>query len=331
MDPTHLVAATNIIWKVLEGHGHNPEPIFHQAGIDPKQFLKPGSRVPFRAVDTVWLKAAELIQDPCFGLSAVNYWHPSYLDALGFSWLASITLRRALKRLVRYSRIVSEGFVAGLEETRKGLTLTIQLKPTYAEIPAASDATLAILVHMCRLNYGEGLAPAEVTFAHAEQRCAEQYHAYFRSPVKFGAGRDSITLPVAAVDRRLPSGNLHLAELNDQLIVKYLENLDSSDIVQRVKGAIIETLSSGAVSDEKIATTLHLSVRNLQRKLQRAGTTFRTILDETRRELAEQYLQDPDTRLDELTFVLGFSEQSAFSRAFKRWTGRSPSQVRSSG
>ncbi|MFC1830118.1 helix-turn-helix domain-containing protein, partial [Thermodesulfobacteriota bacterium] len=209
-----------------------------------------------------------------------------------------------------------------------GLILTIHLDPIFEKIPAASDATLAIIVHMCRLNYGEEMRPIEVTFTHDEPFCVEDHYAYFRSPVKFRANRDSITFPLSAVDRRLPSGNLHLAELNDQLIVQYLENLDSDDIVQRVKAGIIERLSSGGVSDEKIAPVLHMSVRSLQRKLQSTGTTFKTILDETRCELAEQYLQDPDTSLAELTFILGFSEQSAFSRAFKRWTGRSPSQMR---
>jgi AraC-like DNA-binding protein len=90
-------------------------------------------------------------------------------------------------------------------------------------------------------------------------------------------------------------------------------------------------LPSGGVVDEKVAETLHMSVRSLQRKLKEVGTTFRTLLDTVRKDLASTYVHDPDIELAEVAFLLGFSDQSTFSRAFRRWTGHSPSEVRKSG
>ena len=114
-------------------------------------------------------------------------------------------------------------------------------------------------------------------------------------------------------------------------MINYLANLEKENIIHRVKTGIIKLLPSGGVADEKVAKTLGMSVRSLQRKLSEAGTTFRTLLDEIRKELALSYVRDPNIEFVEIAFLLGFSEQSAFSRAFKRLTGISPSEVRSAG
>jgi AraC-like DNA-binding protein len=91
---------------------------------------------------------------------------------------------------------------------------------------------------------------------------------------------------------------------------------------------IIDKLPSGEVSQDQVAPSLNMSARSLQRRLKSLGTTFRRLLDETRRELAESYIDDVETDLTEIAFLLGFSEHSAFSRAFKRWTGSAPSELR---
>jgi AraC-like DNA-binding protein len=94
---------------------------------------------------------------------------------------------------------------------------------------------------------------------------------------------------------------------------------------------MIDMLPSGGITDEKIAEHLNMSERSLQRRLKEAGTTFRTILERVRKDLASTYVHDPDIELVEVAFLLGFSDQSAFSRAFKRWTGNTPSEFRMSG
>jgi AraC-like DNA-binding protein len=96
----------------------------------------------------------------------------------------------------------------------------------------------------------------------------------------------------------------------------------------RVKVALLEHLPSGHVSEEEIAQGLHLSLRTLQRKLRDEGTSYKELLDETRRELATEYIKNPHVSISEITYLLGFSEPSNFSRAFKRWTGSSPSAFR---
>jgi AraC-like DNA-binding protein len=192
------------------------------------------------------------------------------------------------------------------------------------------DLTMSIFMSACRLNYGAHLNPVDVNFIHSKPACAEEYYSYFKAPVKFNADNDSFTLPADTIDRRLPVGNPHLAKLSDQYIINYLAELDKNNIVQRVKGAIIDMLPSGGVCDEKVAKRLNMSTRSLQRKLQNAHTTFGKLLDEERQEIAEHYIHDSTVSLTEIAYVLGYSEYSSFWRAYKRWTKTSPSEIRKS-
>jgi len=331
MHYSHLATATNMLWKLVEANGHDPEVLFRDAGIDPDLLNKPGARVPYTSVNRIWGKASEIINDPCFGLKAPNFWHPSYLHALGYAWLASHTLREALNRFVRYLRVVSEVAFLKLEEEPDGLKVTWGFELLGMRIPAQIDMSMALAIHICRLNYGEDLMPVAVNFIHAQPSCAEEYFKLFKAPVWFSADRDSMTISFADVDKYLIGANPQLARLNDQVMIDYLGKLDKDNSVDRVRAVIIDTLPSGGMADEKVAGQLNMSVRSLQRRLKEAGTTFRTLLEGVRRDLAATYVQDPDIELVEVAFLLGFSDQSAFSRAFKRWTGSSPSTVRKSG
>jgi len=328
---SHLATATNILWKLIETNGHDPETLYRDAGIDPDLLNKPGARIPSPLVNSLWAKATETIDDPCFGLMAHKYWHPSYFHALGYAWLASHTLRDALNRFVRYLRIVSEKIFLKLEEGPDGLMLALNYKILGMRVPAQIDMGMAMSIHICRLNFGEDLKPVAVNFMHAEPPCTEKYFALFKAPVRFSADTDSITFSNPDVERYLTGANPQLARLNDQVMIEYLAKVDKDDIVNRVTAVIVDMLPSGGVVDEKVAETLGMSVRGLQRRLKETGTTFRTILDAARKDLSSTYVRDPDIELAEVAFLLGFSDQSAFSRAFKRWTGKPPSEVRKSG
>ena len=331
MHYSHLATATNILWKLIEANGHDPVALYREAGIDPDLLNKPGARVPDASVNEIWAKAAEIIDDPCFGLQAHKYWHPSYLHALGYAWLASHTLREALNRFVRYLRVISEKRFLRLEENSDGIAIIFNFDILEIRVPAEIDMGMTIILHMCRLNYGEDLKPLAVEIVHPEPPCAEEYYDQFKAPVQFSADRDSLLFSLADVDKYLIGANPQLARLNDQVMIEYLGKLDEKNIFDRVTAVIIDLLPSGGVTDKAVAKQLHMSVRSLQRRLQEVGTTFRTLLDAVRKNLAATYVRDPDIELVEVAYLLGFSDQSAFSRAFKRWTGDTPSEARKSG
>jgi len=330
MHYSHLATSTNILWKLIEANGHDPEALYRDVGIDPDLLSKPGARVPFSSVNRIWAKADEIIDDPCFGLKAHKYWHPSYFHALGYAWLASHTLREAINRFTRYLRVVSDTVFLKLEGDPDGFTVVLDLKLFGMRIPAQIDQGMSIIIHICRLNYGEDLKPVAVNFIHDEPSCAEEYFSFFKAPVRFSTDRDSMTFSLADVDKYLIGANPQLAGINDQVMIEYLGKLIKENIIDQVMAVIIDMLPSGGVADEKVAETLNMSVRSLQRRLKEVGTTFRTLLDAVRKDLAATYVCNPDIELAEVAFLLGFSDQSAFSRAFRRWTGNTPSGVRKS-
>jgi AraC-like DNA-binding protein len=132
------------------------------------------------------------------------------------------------------------------------------------------------------------------------------------------------------VDETLAGANAELARVNDQVVTRRLAKMDQSDIVTRVQVVLTDQLPVGGVSDESVAEALHMSVRTMHRKLTEVNQNFRGLLVELRRNLAEQYILDNSLTLTEISLLLGFSEPSSFSRAFKNWTGTTPSDVRRS-
>jgi len=329
MSATFLASTFNFYKRLLEQHGQDIVLIAREIGFDCNKVMAPGARVEYELNNLLLKKTVGLIDDPCFGLKAAGCWHPSDLNALGYAWLASSSLRTALQRLSRYSRMLSEGLEIILEDKKEELVVYIHYRNFVENIHVRNDMNMAILLDMCRMNYGATLTPVKVTFTHKEFTCSKQYRDYFSCPVIFNSQVDSLTLEKEVADQKLLSSNPHLAQINDQIIISYLAHLESSDITHRVKKNILEQLPSGDISREKIAKDMGLSVRGLQRKLQDQGTSYHTILKQTREELAKKYIEGTNNSMTEIAFLLGFSESSVFSRAFKRWTGVSPLSWRS--
>ena len=330
MSPTKYARMSLILYNIIESYRIDPQPLFLDTGVNPELMKQSGMRYKLNNIRDLWQKASEVIDDPCFGLKAAELWHPSNFSALGYAMLASHSIRTALERMDRYYRVISDEKILELKETADGLMLTLVFSNRLHDIPDRNIALLAVILNICRINSAEELAPVSVTFTHPEPSCAAKFFEFFKCPVFFESSTNSLTLSPKLVDEILPSSNPKLAELNDQVMIEYLAELDQNSLAQRVKAAILDQLPSGNVTDESVSQDLYMSVRKLQRQLESAGTTFHTLLNETREDLAKKFLRDQDTSITEIAYLLGFSDNSAFSRAFKRWMGVSPSQYRKS-
>ena len=330
MSQTVLTKTTEMAWALLESYGVDPLPLFRKAYIDPALMSDMSSRINRPTQDLLWRSIADSVNDPCFGLKVGKFWHPSYMHALGYAWMSSSTLRSSLARLVRFIHIVNKSIDIKLKEESNNVSVeAINLSSSSPRDEYwYADADMSVLITMCRANYGEKLNPVSLSFKHEEPACAGDFFALFRCPVVFGAERNCMVLLSEDLDKRLPGSNTLMSQVHDQEIIRYLARLDEHDIVHRVKNAIIELLPDGRMSDTKVAEALLMSNRSLQRKLEEQGTTFKSILTEVRKELALKYIQDSQLTLTEISFMLGFSEMSAFSRAFKHWTGESPKAQR---
>ncbi len=332
MHSSLLASSTLVVWKSIETYGLDPRALFERAGLDPDSLEDPLARYPYRDVRKVWELSIEETGDPCFALIAARQWHPSNFHALGYAWLASRSLKEALQRLIRYFRVVTtDPEELSLVETDQAYEFMIDTSSVvYRGLDAEYDFILAILIDACRLSLGEGFNPQRVCLQRSPPSCRDRFAKFFGCQPEFDAPNYLLSFDKAALDKQLPTGNAEVARANDQVILRYLAQLNRSDLVMRVKVALIENLPSGQVSKEQVSEALGVSLRTLQRKLHDEGTSFKQLLDETRHELADGYIKNHQVSLGEITYLLGFSEASNFSRAFKRWTGSSPTEFRRS-
>jgi AraC-like DNA-binding protein len=328
---TKLASIQLVNWHILEEYNQDPLTVFTKVNLDPSLMYKSGARYPLDKVMDLWKAMEDVIKDPCFGLSAAKGWHPSNFGILGYALLMSTCLRTTLERLIRFHRVISDARFGDLHDNEESNTLVLSLT-NYDETPyppAREDAAIAWIMSVLQVNFQRPLSPVLISFTHSRPAtCAGKYYELFQSPIEFNAPAASIELTQDDADRILPSGNKDMLEWKEQAMTQYLLVKDSKSLVPKVKKNIVEHLPSGNATVDIIASELFFSTRKLQRLLQEEGTSFIALLNETRKDIAKQYVRDKDMDLTEIAFLLGFSEQSTFSRSFKRWTGQSPSSFR---
>jgi len=324
-----LATVGQIFWRLIERYGLDPEPLFRQAGIDPRVIRNPHARVDLSKGHALLRAMAARIPDPAFGLEAAECWHPSNLGALGYAWLSSSTLRSALGRLARYWRIINARASATLSDVADGVELAQRPPPADEVVERVrGDMVLSTLLAMCRLNYGRGLEPRRIAFRHSAPADPRPYETLFGCAIAFGGEANRFVLARAEADEPLPTSNRQLAAVHDGILVEELARLDRGDVLARARASLLEGLTSGVLSESELAAELHMSRRSLQRRLAEADASYQSLLDDTRRDLALRHIEDPGKSITDITFLLGYSQQSAFTRAFRRWTGMSPSEFR---
>jgi len=166
--------------------------------------------------------------------------------------------------------------------------------------------------------------PMQVNLRYRDHALIEKYVSAFEAPVTFDAESPTMCFDAAQLEAPLPGDNLELALTHDRIAEEYIAALDPASVATDVRKLLIELLPSGEASQQQIARQLNRSLSTLQRQLSAEGTNYREIREQTRQELAEKYVREKRYSLSQIAYLLGFSDQSNFSRAFRRWTGHSP-------
>ena len=320
---TLLATAGRIVHRLAENRGLDADALYRECGMDPDKLDDAKARYPIDRIRALWRLAQQRIPDPCWGLAGGEVWRPTDYHALGYAFLASRTLEAALTRLERYYNIVCQDMALQMTIDNDSLSIMYTQPSTEADIPALQDTRLSVFLRMCRDIYGPELPVREVQLSHPAQACA--YEHYFGCPVRYGGDVSGLTFALDTVHKVLPAVNQDLAKANDRILLDLDYFLTGTKMTHQVRRAIVRELTSGKVSATDVARELALAPRTLQRKLQEEGTTYKDVLDEVRKQLAQRYLKS-GKKLGEVTYLTGFANQSAFSRAYKGWTGRSPSE-----
>ena len=316
------------LWRTIETYGIDPAPLFAKEGISLQYPIDPHLRLPYKKIDRVRARAVELSGDEAFGLKTATVFTPSQLGALGYAWQASLTLRRACMRLERFIRLVNEKGRTRIEDRDDCMVISMSLNLESQCQMARDDCALALVTLMCRSISADDFRLQSVSFMHPAPKDIKPYFEFFGCQLNFDQPANQLLVPLRFADEVLAGASPELALLNDKVIIRQLAMIDKADIVAQVTAVMIDQLPLGHISDDSVANALNMSVRTMHRKLTDANSSFRSMLVDIRRELAEAYILDNSLTLTEISLLLGFSEQSSFSRAFKNWTGNAPSAVR---
>lgn len=318
-----------ILSRLVELHGIDPQRFLRELGVAPETLRDVTARLPAHLADVAVEKASAQIPDPAFALRAAQCWHPSNLGTMGYAWLSSRTLHTGLKRMERFGRILGSRATYRCVEEPAGVRFAIDHGRGNTPLGyVIADFSLSIIVELCRTNFGSKLNPVAVDLRRPLPADPQPWRQFFGCAVQFGAAEDSFLLDLETADAPLPSANIPLANTFDAILTEQLASFFQDDLVSRCKAYLLRELTSGLPTAHELASALGLSHRSLQRKLHELGLTYRYVLDETRHELARRYLDDPGKSVTEIAFLLGFSEQSAFTRGFRRWSGMAPTAYR---
>lgn len=328
---TLFAPSLSSMWRQIKDAGLDADSIFNRHGVDKSAIFDHNARVESARVDRIMADAIEQANDPFFGMREAEFFRPAHLGPLGFAWLASTNLREAFSRLQRYSRVINDQLNFELEECGELMLINVTENSPSAHMYHRDTGALAVLVRMCRFICGSKWNPVRISVAHPAPHDVSYFFSYFRCPVEFNTEKNTLYIDREQAGERITGANEYLAQLNDHIVTRYLAHHSRQDIVNRTRAAILDSLSDGLATEKAVADSLHMSARQLSRKLKEEETSFRDLLVECRRELAQQYISDGTLSLTEISFLLGFSEASSFSRAFRRWTGVSPTAARAAG
>ncbi|ABP78319.1 AraC family transcriptional regulator [Pseudomonas aeruginosa] len=316
-----------VVARALEVSGIDSARIFKSVGIPLDVVNDPLTRIPVAQMNALYRACVDVTNNPYFGLLVAKYIHLPHLHALGYALAASGTLLDFCRRLERYFQLVSQVAKIHLDEADGQIRLSFE----YLAEPSGEteDAFVGFLVRTMRLLHKPGFNPLQVALHRPMPReGAEPYETLFRAPVSFGVPHGFLVFDKAELLQSLAGSCPELAQVSDTIVIGYLARLDKNDVITSVKQKIIEFLPDGDCTRDKVANALCMSPTTLQLKLSQRSTHFQQLLDETRKDLACSYLRQVTRPVTEITFLLGFSDTSNFTRAFKRWTGLSPTNFR---
>lgn len=330
----HWTASNRLLWPVLEvlrAHGHTPAQILKRADVDERLAETPDGRVPLHGLFAAWRLAVELTQDESLGIKlaaianpAATYSWPMPLSLLEHLGVLSPNLAEAIETQARYARLLRDGAQASLHIDGDTACFRLELLPD--EPPALIELMFAVMLNLARRVVRRDIAPTEVWFSHRAPKNIDAHSALFQAPIRYEAPFNALFGPSRVFLEPLPTANevFRTRALNqaDKLLLDLPNVAQFEDTVC----AQIETeLPNGNTNSASVAERLGVSGRTLHRRLHERGTTYQELLDRVRLRLASRLLAAGRPIADVASSV-GFSQASTFHRAFKSWTGQTPTE-----
>lgn len=320
------VTYAQLLHDYIESQGFDPEVLLGEPWPQPDKEGAGG--VDIERWARMLALAQERLGDPLLSLHLGASITVRHLGILGAVLLACDNLAAALQKFDRYQRLIFDVIPMSRHVRDHAVDLTWD-NQTYQPGRLVDETGFAVLIQFCRSLVRGTFRPELVEFMHAAPTDVAPYENFFGCEVRFGRpepmirlGNDALTLPLKSPDPALVSV---LEQHADRLLSDLPQQVE---IIEQVRRGIAELLREGEPDIERLSRQLGIASRTLQKRLSLAGSSFRDETRFVRQRLAASYLQDPRLQIVDIALLLGYSEHSAFTRAFREWTGKSPSQLR---
>jgi AraC-like DNA-binding protein len=330
-EPTIAAGFVRGLFAFARSKGADPARLLEGAGLTARDLEDQDARLPVSRYARLMKTAQALTGDPALALhfgEAVNLAEISIVGLLGN---ASETVEDAFVQLNRYSRLLTDSNHPGdryLLDRTGGQVWLVDPRPSPMGFPEHIETTFSSMVHGLK-DFGmrDFILAVEVT--HPDPGYASEYERVLGGPVTFDATRNAMRLDPVWTSHRVAQLPRYVFGVLSERADALLEKLDSAKTTEgRVAATLLPVLHTGEAGMDYVAAKLGLSRPTLHRRLKAEGVTFEKVLDGLRRRMALDYLSARKVSVNETAYLVGFSDPAAFSRAFKRWTGKSPSEVR---
>jgi AraC-like DNA-binding protein len=302
--------------------------LLRRAGVDAARLMEPDARLPAEQADALWREAFAAAGDPCLALHAAEMTPFGAFPALDYLAASGATLGEGLARVAAYFPLVDPRGRIDVAPAPLEVALVFRAIGGRALPPPAQEYTLAVLCLRARHVAAAAWRPAEVRLTFPRPLQTSEHARVFEVEPRFESRQAALVLPRAAWDLPLRAPDPGLFSLLDDHARRLAGSAAAEDLPGQVRADVAAFLPGREPSLEALARRLGQSRRSVQRRLAESGTTFARLVAEVRHERAEALLAGRNVSVAEVSWLVGFSEQSAFTRAFRRWTGHSPTQFR---
>jgi AraC-like DNA-binding protein len=330
------VAASLLIDVVgyLERQGVERAELLRLLAITPTKLYDAQARLPGSVMERLWVVGEQLTGDPDLGLHTAESHNPGALSVFGYLLWSCQTCRDALGRLARYAAFLNNGLRVRVSDEEGGRTVCrfeaepgldnyIERSPRQVMEAMATGTVIAL-----RRLSPSPVEPVGISFRHAAPESIREQLRVFGAGLRFGQNETSIVYASRDLGAILLSANAALLSVLEGQLQRMLAGFEANGPVSQRVAAVLARRMGDAPSLNDVASELAMSVRTLQRELQANGVSYRKLIEDVKRDIAVQHLALPGVSVTEVSFMLGFSEPGAFTRAFRRWTGSAPTAYR---
>ena len=313
--------------------GASRQLLLERAQIDPDAVLDQDDRIPLASYLALMNAGADLCNEPALALQFGEAYSATELSIVGLICKAAKDMAEAFVQTNRYARLMidadeaqtTDWFELVRNEDGTWLKLTSSI---YVEHPRLTEAAFARCIHAVARDFSDVPYAKEVHFTHEEPSYRAEFDRVFNVPVVFNSDKNALLIDETFMSLKLSSSNRYVFGVLSKHADALLDRLERSKTVRgQVESLLVPILHTGDVSMELIARKMGLSRQTLYRRLKAEGMSYGSLLDELRHKMALHYLNGNKASVNEVAYLVGFSQPSAFSRAFKRWTGTSPGKA----